>query len=462
MSVPKVDSTPSNCTFKELCIQPYSEGFKGIKAAFSQFGDCPGPCGKLNICCRRIIVLILGVLLCIPVINVIIWLAIRLITKRCIRDKVIAAGAIALTSASLSAGAHQTDSIPIPLYKTKLLCVLYDAGETGALVPVLKKLEKDGKDFRVLVMGTAETLVKPGMFGDKRLTLKDLTIETVVDTATARTTALSKEMMGKFQTIDPQVVLVGTASRIQQQVLETFPASTTVAFVDNFDYDKKQESFATVNKVQAVAKHVLCPSKHTETLFAEPETVQPGKRYHVVGKPSLEVWEQEIRTANRKQILNTLNFNNTQPIVTFIGGYGPGYEVINPLFDQYTELLEKEGFQVIRQHHPKVAEQMGIKLKVKTTEALAVSQSVIGYNSSVILDGALVEINSLFFIPEDKRTPFKHFAIDKGLIPRMTNYEELLTYVKKTTRTPPDISEQIGVPPNSTVRIEQLLNGWME
>ena len=305
-------------------------------------------------------------------------------------------------------------------------------------------------------MGTAETIVKPDMFKGKRLTLKDFQIDTIIDSTTSRTASLSKEMMNKFQKLNPKVVLVGTASKIQQQILEQFPASTTVAFVDNLSYDKQQESFSTVRKVQAVAKHVLIPSKHTLTIFADKaEGHRLKPEYHVVGKPSLEVWKEEIASANCSEILQKLNFKKEQPIVTFIGGYGPGYEVINPLFSQCGELLEKEGFQVIQQPHPKIAPQ-----RVKTTEALAVSQYVVGYNSSVILDSAIEGVHALFFIPDDSKTQFNHFAIERGLVPRVSSCQELVEYIKAKRSFNP-VGEVMGIPHGSVNNIIECLDRWM-
>ena len=371
-------------------------------------------------------------------------------------NKMLATGVVAFTCFSLFTS-HQVYSDQISCKKSKLLCVLYDAGETGGLLPVLKKLDVEGIDFQVLVMGTAETIVTPGMFGKKRLTLKDLEITTTVDATTPRTTTLAKEVMAKFQQIDPKVVLVGAASKIQQQVVEQFPSSTTVVFIDNFSYDKTQEAFATVNQVQSVAKHVLCPSSHTRTLFEwDPESLRPEPLYHIVGKPSLEVWEKEIALVNRDQVLEVLNFTKDRPIVTLIGGYGPGYEIINPLFAHCAERLEKEGFQVVQQPHPKVAPQ-----KVKTIEALAISQYVIGYNSSVPFDAATIGIHSLFFIPNDSRTQFTHFAIDSGLISKVSTIEELLEYMNRA-KEPCDIRQAIGIPQGSTEIIKNLLVEWME
>jgi hypothetical protein len=373
------------------------------------------------------------------------------------KKRLLLIGVIALACLALIKYQNNKTSVLKPSQNIKLLSVHYDAGETNAMLPVLKQLELEGVDFRVLVLGTAETIIKPEMFKGRRLTLKDLQVDTVVDTTTDRTVALSQDMMKKFQMFNPKVVLVGSVSRIQQQVLECFSHATTVALIDDFSYDKQQKSFSTVDKVQAAAKHVLCPSQHTSNLFLENQkNAKSHPEYHVVGKPSLEVWEKEIKFANHEKILKTLNFTKDRPIITFIGGYGPGYDVINPLFNACRERLKKEGFQVIQQSHPKIASPI-----VKTTDALAVSHYVVGYNSSVIFDCALVGVCSLFFIPDNAETQFKHFAIDAKLITKVSNVEELLVSIR-SEKTPVDIRAKMGIPQRSIVAITQLLHKWMD
>lgn len=332
------------------------------------------------------------------------------------------------------------------------LCVLYDAGETTALLPVLKKWESENRDFRVLVMATAEKQVKSDMFIGKRLTLNSLGIKETVDDKTARTTSLGLEALKSLNSLKPRVVLVGTASRIQEQVLEKFSSeSTTIAFVDNFNYDPSHESFATVAKVQKAAQHVLCPSQNVIDLFTKDNPIEFTQRYKIVGKPSLELWEKEISEVDRKQILQELGLHEGKPIVTFIGGYGEEYnKVVNSLFAECREKLQENGYQVILQPHPKVAQP-----KVKTTEALAVSDYVVGYNSSVILDAAIIGKNALYIIP--KEVPYHHFAIDKGLISEVSNVDELLAYIRQGKR-PSNVRQALNIPANSTEIVSQFVD----
>lgn len=335
--------------------------------------------------------------------------------------------------------------------KTERLCVLFDAGETTVLLPILEKWDAEGKDFRVLVMGTAETKVQPTKFGKKRVTLRDLGILDQIDQKTERTKSLGIEALNKLEAFKPKMVLVGTASRIQQQVLEKFSDAITVAVVDNFNYDPTHESFDTVKKVQAAAKHVLCPSQNVVELFVK-DSKEHSAKHHVVGKPSLEVWRKEIEATDKNAVLQKLGLNaKGGRIITFIGGYGPGYDVVNPLFDEQIAQLQKEGYQTILQPHPKMAPQ-----KVTTQEALAVSDYVVGYNSSVILDAALIGKNAFFMIPD--QAPFSHFAINNG-IHKVKNIEEMVAYMKCGSK--PDICDKLVIPQNSVQRISDLADSFI-
>lgn len=337
--------------------------------------------------------------------------------------------------------------------QTERLCILYDAGETGALIPLLKKWEKENKDFRVLVLATAETIVKPDMFPKKRLVLRDLEIQDHFDSQTPRITPLSLEALQKLKILNPRTVLAGMASQVQQQVLELFSDASTIAFADNFNYDPTHESFATVKKVHDVAKHILCPSQNVVDILLQEQRDASNLNkhsYHVVGKPNLEAWKEEIANVDKQKAIQAAGIEPIGgPVVTFIGGYGPGYDVVNPLFLECSEKLQKEGYRVIIQPHPRMAPQ-----KIKTTEALAISDFVVGYNSSVILDTALCDINALFMIPEE--VPFDHFAIRQNLLAKATNCEELLDYIH-SGKKPTDIRQALNVPQNSIETISNLI-----
>ncbi len=111
---------------------------------------------------------------------------------------------------------------------------------------------------------------------------------------------------------------------------------------------------------------------------------------------------------------------------------------------------------------------------VKTPEALAISDFVIGFNSSVVLDAALVGNRSVFLIPNDEATKFNHFAIDEGLVPKVSDYDGLTTFLRSKSseyfnskgleyKTGADLKREIGYPDqSSTTLIANCLSKWME
>lgn len=319
------------------------------------------------------------------------------------------------------------------LIETHSLCVLFDAGETTSLLPVLKKWENEKKDFFVLVMGTAEKLLKNEEFGGKKLSLRDINCNQIIDSTTDRTTLLALENLHLIRdSIQPEVILVGASSLIQKQVLDTYPSCLKVVYIDNFNYDQSSDSFSTVKKVQESAALVLCPSQHVVALFDKGN----GKIYKSVGKPSLEKWQKEVSLVNKDEILFRLGLNPMQgPIVTFVGGYGYGYDVINPLFKEYSRKLKEYGYQTVILEHPKVGTS-----PITIIEAMAISDYIVGYNSSVIFDAAIIGKKVLYLIPSE--IPFFHFAIDKKLLPKVENFDELLKEIRND-QLPNLQSEQI-------------------
>jgi len=337
-----------------------------------------------------------------------------------------------------------------PTQKIDCLCVLYDAGETAALTPVLQKWEREGRDFRVLVMGTAMTLVKPEMFPGRRLVLSDLGVEEQVDAGTARTTELSLASLKRITQLQPRSVLTGTASFIQAQLLETYSEARTCAFIDNFYYAPGSIVYGTMEKVQAAAKEVLCPSQQ---IISELQShTSPSTHYHVVGKPTLEIWKREIAQVDRNQAIAKSGLpDQGGPIVLFIGGYGNEYDVVNPLYDQYAAQLRACGYRVILQPHPKVA-----PAPLKMVEALALADYVVGFNSSVILDSALIGKNALYLVPSN--LSYSHFAISQGLISKVSDFGQLISYIE-SRKEPTEVRIELSLPDNSIDLISNLVLG---
>lgn len=336
------------------------------------------------------------------------------------------------------------------------LFVLYDAGETNALRPVLEQLEAERKSFKFLVMGTAELLIPKNEFIGKRLELSDFEITEQIDQTTPRETKLSQDSLQKLLSrINPHALIVGTASKIQQQILKIFKHARRIAFVDNFYYDQNNPTFETVNIVQQSAALVLCPSLQTLNQLravANLPQSQHSRTYQIVGKPTIEVWAQRIEHLNQETVFRKLGFNRLNgPIVTIVCG---GHGQMQNLLDSCAAFLRQKGYQAILQVHPKIS-----KSNVEIIEALAVSDFVAGFNSSVIFDSLLIGKKAIYIIPEGNS--FDHFAIQSGYAKKAANEEGLLTILQNQWTQPTGIKNALQMPDNSVKAIIQAIDEAM-
>lgn len=334
--------------------------------------------------------------------------------------------------------------------------VLFDAGETNSMRPVFEQLEAEGKRFKFLVTGTAATLIKDHEFSGKRLELKDFDISEIIDQTTPRETKLSQAARDKLkERIYPQILIVGTASKLQQQMLRIFPQAEGVAFVDNAYYETKNLSFKTVNKVQQAASKILCPTLRTlDQLVAQDELpkCRTPRTYQVVGKPTVDAWAKKIEQVDQTAVLTKLGFSQDKgPIVTMIGGYGEGYDRINPFFDRCAAKLRREGYQVIMQPHPKIATPL-----VETVEALAVSDYVVGFNSSVLFDSLLIGKKAIYMALEG--LSYNHFAVQCGYAPQATDEEQLFQILQNPWRCRQNVKNELLIPQDSVKAILEVLD----
>ena len=327
---------------------------------------------------------------------------------------------------------------------TKCLFVCFDAGETTGLIPVMQRMEKKGYDFRVLVMATAATVLTPDMFKGKRLELSDLGFSEVVDRETTRKTRLAGLERIKQQ-INPKVVVVGNASQgIQKQILKLYTDRPRISYSENFYYDLDSYAGKVVKKVASSANYIFCPSSNLVEIFKERLKPLPKKSYKIVGKPSLDAWAKEIAKVEKEGVYRALNLQEAKgPVVVLIGGYGDGYDVVNPMYEKCKEKLENAGYQVVYQPHPKISKPL-----VPTTSVLAIADYVVGFNSSVLFDSLLIGKKAVYLIPSG--TSYNHFAIDKGFAPKVENEEQLMEKMEELRGSAKrDIAEELQIPSKS-------------
>jgi len=275
--------------------------------------------------------------------------------------------------------------------KTDVLFHLHDAGETYALLPVIRKLEVD---YLIVTTGVAEKLLS-GIPPEKL------------------------RSFDAYSQIEPNEVVTGVASLFQGELLDYFryKGVLTFAYWDNFNPDGESPYFKTAHAVEPRADILLLPCESLVSAF-------PNRAVRVVGHPTLE------KQAPPK-------------IALWIGGYGKDYEEAHELF--LHGMTSVEGVAVIQQHHPKT----GLKNDLKLSEALSIADLVICHQSTAAFQSLAANVPVLHVIPQGQY--FDSLPLQKGLAKKVSCVGDFPKAVKEALEA--DVSsffELMGIPQNST------------
>jgi hypothetical protein len=339
--------------------------------------------------------------------------------------------------------------------ETDLLVVLFDAGETNALLPVLEKLHEEGRIFSIAVCGTAAELVKKRPEFSEHL----LEIDSRIDkTWTRDQMLLESRILEIKKKVQPKVVLTGVASQIQAQLLDAYKhEARTLAYWDNFSPNGANPYFTKALEVQKHADKVLYPSDFVAS--AEEFASRPKEEKIVVGQPSLDVWKKELSAVNRHAI-----WKSPDSVITYIGSYGPEYEEALRLFVRCIRESHFPG-KVIIQLHPKsdgafektvCSGAPFLFLPLSTIEAVAIADLVVCYNSTVAFQASFSGKKVLYVIPE--KDPYTNFSIENGSISKVHSPEGFAKeWKKKDLRSP----RSFEVPENARDKILSVLSAEM-
>ena len=282
--------------------------------------------------------------------------------------------------------------------KTTLLFHLHDAGETYALIPVIRQLDEE--DYLVIASGVACRLLEE---------LPKNRIRTLEDR----------------EKIEPRKVLTGVADDLQGETLDFFRSrALTYAFWDNFNTEGPSAYFSRAHRIQEKADVLLLPCESLLTSFSH-------RKSFVVGHPALP--------------------EPTKPkLVVWIGGYGENYEEAHALFKEGMKSVV--GCVVLEQYHPKT----GLKNDLKTSDAIALADLVVCHQTSAAFQALAQNKPVLHVIPEGQE--FESIPIEKGLAKKVTLLKEFSE--KLTEAMNGDVSgfyEVMGIPKNSVDLICQSL-----
>lgn len=169
--------------------------------------------------------------------------------------------------------------------ETQVLFILFEQKETKALMPVIKAMEKEKRDYRILSAGPSTAYFQdPGLVA-RCLFLKDDKDDTHEIT--------KGQVDAIVDFLQPRVVLSGNSSLVQKQLLEGFKdKAVTIAYRDR----AQNVTNTHEQQVEDSAKEVFSTSKD-------------GSASHVVGNPYIESLRDKILKCNRSALLEKLGLD---------------------------------------------------------------------------------------------------------------------------------------------------------
>lgn len=153
---------------------------------------------------------------------------------------------------------------------TDYLFVLFDAGETHALLPVIRKINDQKMKCIVLALGASSDLITNDL-KNSVVELSSVHVNSNINNCWPRTLGLQKDSIKAIVSgIKPKKVVTGVASEIQGQLLEAYAktGAATFAYRDNINPEGSGDYFQQAVKVQNKAATVLFSSDNAMNHFA--------------------------------------------------------------------------------------------------------------------------------------------------------------------------------------------------
>jgi hypothetical protein len=358
-------------------------------------------------------------------------------------------------------------SKPLPI-KTKILFVLYDAGETNALISVFKILDEKKVDYKVLLSGTSRSIMKEC---ENCVDIqKDCHTQSYVDQATwQRETPLSDEDLKKVEEcIKPTLVVAGAVSNLEFQIAQLFEKKKVPSIIyrddlANLDFTQAKTAFFQHQPQELwVASHSI--ANQIRKSYSR-------VKVKVVGQPVLEDWMLSLKNADLNSIRTSLKgFNSVQSTVLFAGQYGENYAEV---FEMFLKAASKNlNLQYLISPHPKTNGEIEKKISEKypqvklifvpknigTKNAAFVSDIVVAKSSTVLLQALFC--NKKTYYLDLPTSTYKNFAIENKWIKQFFTHEELskeLKAFKTNSKKIMDFYNASGIPNHSAEVISNAL-----
>lgn len=316
--------------------------------------------------------------------------------------------------------------------EAKVLFLLFDAGETKALEPVMKELEATSFAFQVLAFGTAWELMKhsPHTINIHQL----LGISTDVDQRQwDRTRALETRDINKLCSIlSPDVVLSGAVSEIQRQVIVGLKqkGADIILFYDSF---APIQNFDFTPDLLKYSDIVLVPSKNVADSI---QALSPNVKIDIVGQPIIEQWNEENERLDKEKVKQQLRLDSDEPLLVYVCGYGEGYQESFTSFVQAIRFVDHLNICIAL--HPKMDGQFEREIldnfdcnnilwappELETSHLVGLADLVITWRSTVGVQAAFLGKPVIYL--DHPGSTYSSLAIEKGWAIQIFDSNELL------------------------------------
>jgi hypothetical protein len=334
------------------------------------------------------------------------------------------------------------------------LFLFYDMGGIQPFTDVVtKKLPELGIDPYVIALGTAAERAEGLGFDRKQIIyLKDVGVETDISvTEWLRAKRLPNNevsrVVEKVRNLNPQLILTGTHSYVQFQLVEAIADQCRLQDRKFAYYDTHHTPFERhADGLMTLFSHNNYHLLVANTLIAKPifET-----KVTVVGHPLLEKTVEETTFARRtrEEIFQKLKLSKKDKVIVYIGGYAEGYEDSVCLFLDIVRWLREHGrpnLQVIIRIHPKftslpmeeiteykLVQEKGVPNisivveEAKTSELIAIASLVVSCFSTVV-PYAIAAGTSGHFINAHPDKIAGNVMIDRGIFRNLQTPEEVM------------------------------------
>lgn len=339
--------------------------------------------------------------------------------------------------------------------------ILYDAGESKALIPVFDILEECGLNFHILAFATSSRLVKD--YQKRVIDLSKKLGKKPYSSQWLREEKLSeKQLEIIFNSLNTNYVVTGMVSSLQQQISKNLKKKGifVVGYYDSF-------SPITTGSISYSFLHcldeVLLPS---EDIAENIQNLFPQLRVLVVGQPSIETWQKMIKEGFNEN--KKFNFNRDGRFtIIYVGGYGHNY---SEAFQLFLDSVENElECRIIISLHPKVNGDIEKELlskksyphieilskEIPTNCAVLYADLVVTQCSTVGVQAIFIEKPVIFLDVKD--STFNNVAIKNGWAQKISSKEEFLKVLSLGVEDPSKptkcIFKQGGIPKKASTLI---------